>query len=209
MSNPIKLYNFPKSGHAHRIELMLSLLNLPTELVFVDLAKGAHKQPDFLALNPFGQVPVIDDNGTVIADSNAILVYLAKKYDNGTWLPEEPAAAARVQRWLSVAAGPLAFGPAAARLVTVFGASFNTDEVITRAHTLLKVIDAELAKSPFLAGNTPTIADIANYSYIAHAPEGNVSLEPYANVRNWLARIEALPGFVPMPRTVIGLQTSA
>ncbi|MGN8252314.1 glutathione S-transferase family protein [Pseudomonas sp. SMV7] len=209
MSNPIKLYNFPKSGHAHRIELMLSLLNLPTELVFVDLAKGAHKQPDFLALNPFGQVPVIDDNGTVIADSNAILVYLAKQYDNGTWLPEEPAAAARVQRWLSVAAGPLAFGPAAARLVTVFGASFNTDEVITRAHTLLKVIDAELAKSPFLAGNTPTIADIANYSYIAHAPEGNVSLEPYANVRNWLARIEALPGFVPMPRTVIGLQTSA
>ncbi|MFK0093772.1 glutathione S-transferase family protein [Pseudomonas sp. NPDC090592] len=209
MSNPIKLYNFPKSGHAHRIELMLSLLDLPTELVFVDLAKGAHKQPDFLALNPFGQVPVIDDNGTVIADSNAILVYLAKKYDNGTWLPEEPAAAARVQRWLSVAAGPLAFGPAAARLVTVFGAAFNTDEVITRAHTLLKVIDAELAKAPFLAGNTPTIADIANYSYIAHAPEGNVSLEPYANVRSWLARIESLPGFVPMPRTVIGLQTSA
>ncbi|UVL77469.1 glutathione S-transferase [Pseudomonas putida] len=209
MSNPIKLYNFPKSGHAHRIELMLSLLNLPTELVFVDLAKGAHKQPDFLALNPFGQVPVIDDNGTVIADSNAILVYLAKKYDNGTWLPEEPAAAARVQRWLSVAAGPLAFGPAAARLVTVFGAAFNTDEVIARAHTLLKVIDAALAKAPFLAGSTPTIADIANYSYIAHAPEGNVSLEPYANVRSWLARIESLPGFVPMPRTVIGLQTSA
>ena len=209
MSNPIKLYNFPKSGHAHRIELMLSLLNLPTELVFVDLAKGAHKQPDFLALNPFGQVPVIDDNGTVIADSDAILVYLAKKYDNGTWLPEEPAAAARVQRWLSVAAGPLAFGPAAARLVTVFGAAFNTDEVIARAHTLLKVIDAELAKAPFLAGSTPTIADIANYSYIAHAPEGNVSLEPYANVRSWLARIESLPGFVAMPRTVIGLQTSA
>ncbi|HEN8801256.1 glutathione S-transferase [Pseudomonas sp. CM25] len=209
MSNPIKLYNFPKSGHAHRIELMLSLLNLPAELVFVDLAKGAHKQPDFLALNPFGQVPVIDDNGIVIADSNAILVYLAKKYDNGTWLPEEPAAAARVQRWLSIAAGPLAFGPAAARLVTVFGAAFNTDEVIARAHTLLKVIDAELAKAPFLAGSSPTIADIANYSYIAHAPEGNVSLEPYANVRSWLARIEALPGFVPMPRTVIGLQTSA
>ncbi|WEL54459.1 glutathione S-transferase [Pseudomonas kermanshahensis] len=206
MSTAIKLYNFPKSGHAHRIELMLSLLNLPTELVFVDLAKGEHKQPAFLALNPFGQVPVIDDNGTVIADSNAILVYLAKKYDNGTWLPEEPEAAARVQRWLSVAAGPLAFGPAAARLVTVFGAAFNTDEVIGRAHTLLKVIDAELAKAPFLTGSEPTIADVANYSYIAHAPEGNVSLEPYANVRSWLARIEALPGFVPMPRTATGLQ---
>lgn len=206
MSTAIKLYNFPKSGHAHRIELMLSLLKLPTELVFVDLAKGEHKQPAFLALNPFGQVPVIDDNGTVIADSNAILVYLAKKYDNGTWLPEEPEAAARVQRWLSVAAGPLAFGPAAARLVTVFGAALNTDEVIGRAHTLLKVIDAELAKAPFLTGSEPTIADVANYSYIAHAPEGNVSLEPYANVRSWLARIEALPGFVPMPRTATGLQ---
>ncbi len=90
MSNPIKLYNFPKSGHAHRIELMLSLLNLPTELVFVDLAKGAHKQPDFLALNPFGQVPVIDDNGTVIADSNAILVYLAKSTTTVPGCPKNP-----------------------------------------------------------------------------------------------------------------------
>lgn len=208
MSTAIKLYNFPKSGHAHRIELMLSLLNLPTELVLVDLAKGAHKQPEFLAINPFGQVPVIDDNGTVIADSNAILVYLAKTYGQGRWLPEQAHAAAQVQRWLSVAAGPVAYGPAAARLVTVFGATFNTEEVIARAHTLLTVMDRELAKSPFLVGDTPTIADIANYSYIAHAPEGNVSLEPYANVRAWLVRIEALPGFVAMPRTAVGLQSA-
>jgi glutathione S-transferase len=55
---------------------------------------------------------------------------------------------------------------------------------------------------------SPTIADVANYSYIAHAPEGNVSLEPYANVRSWLARVEALPGFVPMPRTAAGLQAT-
>lgn len=205
MPAPIKLYNFPKSGHAHRIELMLSLLGLPTELIFVDLAKGEHKQPAFLAINPFGQVPVIDDNGTVIADSNAILVYLAKTYDQGNWLPEQPLAAAKVQRWLSVAAGPLAFGPAAARLITVFGASFNADEVIGRAHNLLAVIDQELATQPFLTGTSPTIADVANYSYIAHAPEGNVSLEPYGNVRAWLARIEALPGFVAMPRTAAGL----
>ena len=86
----IKLYNFPRSGHAHRVELMLSLLQLPTELIFVDLAKGEHKQPDFLALNSFGQVPVIDDQGVVLADSNAILVYLAQKYGNGRWLPTDP-----------------------------------------------------------------------------------------------------------------------
>ncbi|MBP8171536.1 MAG: glutathione S-transferase, partial [Pseudomonas sp.] len=125
MSNAIKLFRHPLSGHAHRVELLLSLLNVPTELVFVDLAKGAHKQAEFLAINPFGQVPAIDDNGTVLSDSNAILVYLAKKYDSsGRWLPAEPLAAAKVQRWLSVAAGQIAAGPATARLITVFGAPY-------------------------------------------------------------------------------------
>ncbi|MBK5548888.1 glutathione S-transferase [Pseudomonas sp. TH03] len=207
--NAIKLYNFPRSGHAHRAELMLSLLQLPTDLIFVDLAKGEHKQPEFLALNSFGQVPVLDDQGVVLADSNAILVYLAQKYGNGRWLPTDPVGAAKVQRWLSVAAGPIAFGPARARLITVFGAPYNAEEVIARSHDLLKVIDQELANSKYLVGNEPTIADVAAYSYIAHAPEGNVSLQDYANVRAWLARIEALPGFVGMPRTVAGLQTTA
>jgi glutathione S-transferase len=204
----IKLYNFPRSGHAHRVELMLSLLQLPTELILVDLAKGEHKQAPYLAINSFGQVPAIDDNGVVLADSNAILVYLAHKYGNGRWLPADPVGAARVQRWLSVAAGPIAFGPAAARLITVFGAKLNADELIERSHNLLKVMDIELGKTPYLAGSEPTIADVAAYSYIAHAPEGNVSLDDYGNVRAWLARIEALPGFVGMPRTVTGLQTA-
>lgn len=202
----IKLYRVPLSGHAHRVELLLSLLQLPTELVFVDIPNGAHKKPEFLALNAFGQVPVIDDNGTILSDSNAILVYLAKKYGKGAWLSEEPVAAARIQRWLSVAAGQLAYGPASARLITVFGAALNAAEVIARSHALLKVMDGELASAPFLAGDTATLADIANYTYIAHAPEGNVSLEPYPNVRAWLERVEALPGFVPMPRTAAGLQ---
>ncbi|MNM72829.1 Maleylpyruvate isomerase [compost metagenome] len=205
----IKLYNFPRSGHAHRVELMLSLLKLPTELILVDLAKGEHKQPAFLALNAFGQVPVIDDQGVVLADSNAILVYLAQKYGNGRWLPADPVGAAKVQRWLSAAAGPIAFGPARARLITVFGAPYNAAEVIAYAHAVLKVIDHELANAPYLAGTEPTIADVAAYSYIAHAPEGNVSLDEYANIRAWLARIEALPGFVGMPRTVAGLQKTA
>jgi glutathione S-transferase len=207
--NPIKLYHFPLSGHAHRVQLMLSLLELPTEIVFVDLAKGAHKQPEFLAINSFGQVPVLDDNGVVLADSNAILVYLANKYGHGRWLPTDPVGAARVQRWLSVAAGPLHAGPATARLITVFGASNNAEDVIARSHNLLKVIDQELSNSTYLAGDAPTIADIAGYTYIAHAPEGNVSLQDYANVRAWLARIEALPGFVGMPRTAVGLQKDA
>jgi len=205
----IKLYNFPRSGHAHRVELMLSLLKLPTELILVDLAKGEHKQPPFLALNAFGQVPVIDDQGVVLADSNAILVYLAQKYGEGRWLPSDPVGAANVQRWLSAAAGPIAFGPARARLITVFGAPYNAEEVIAYAHTVLKVFEHELSDSAYLAGTTPTIADVAAYSYIAHAPEGNVSLDDYPSIRTWLARIEALPGFVGMPRTVAGLQKTA
>ncbi|EKM93859.1 glutathione S-transferase domain-containing protein [Stutzerimonas degradans] len=208
MSQPIKLYRHPLSGHAHRVELMLSLLELPYELVSVDLANGEHKSAEFLAINAFGQVPVIDDNGTYISDSNAILVYLAKRYGGDNWQPQDALAEARIQRWLSVAAGQVAYGPAAARLITVFGASFNAEEVIARAHTLLKVMDAELARSPFLAGAKPSIADVSNYSYIAHAPEGNVSLDPYPNVRAWLQRIETLPGFVPMQRTAIGLQAA-
>ncbi|MGY4495391.1 glutathione S-transferase family protein [Pseudomonas sp. TE3610] len=206
MPNAIKLYHVALSGHAHRAQLMLSLLQLPTELITVDLAKGEHKTPAFLALNPFGQVPVLDDNGTVLSDSNAILVYLAKTYGTGSWKPQDPLTEARIQRWLSVAAGQLAYGPAAARLITVFGAAFNAEEVINRAHALLKVMDSELTNSPYLAGPEPTIADVANYSYIAHAPEGNVSLQDYPHVRAWLQRIEALPGFVPMPRTAAGLQ---
>jgi glutathione S-transferase len=94
-------------------------------------------------------------------------------------------------------------------LVTVFGAQLNAEEAITRAHNLLKVMEVELGKTPYLAGSEPTIADVSAYSYIAHAPEGNVSLDDYTNVRAWLARIEALPGFVGMPRTVAGLQKTA
>ncbi|GLH35907.1 glutathione S-transferase family protein [Pseudomonas moraviensis] len=204
----VKLYRHPLSGHSHRVELMLSLLDVPTELVFVDLMKGAHKTPEFLALNRFGQVPVIDDNGTVLADSNGILVYLAGKYGNGQWLPSDPVEQAKVQRWLSVAAGQISSGPATARLITVFGAGYDAADAIKRSHALLQVMEDELANSAFLAGDKATVADVAAYTYVAHAPEGNVSLEDYPNVRAWLERVEALPKFVGMQRTVVGLQSA-
>jgi glutathione S-transferase len=186
---------------------MLSLLGVPAEMVLVDLKQGAHKTPEFLAtLNSFGQVPVIDDDGVVLADSNAILVYLAGRYGNTQWLPTEPLAQARVQRWLSAAAGPLHVGPAAARLVTVFGAALDAEAAISRSHALLNVVEQQLAQSRFLVGDQPSIADIAHYTYIAHAPEGNVALDDYPQVRAWLGSIEALPGFVGMQRTAVGLQ---
>ncbi|WP_448695195.1 glutathione S-transferase family protein [Pseudomonas moraviensis] len=204
----VKLYRHPLSGHSHRVELMLSLLDVPTELVFVDLMKGAHKTPEFLALNRFGQVPVINDNGTVLADSNGILVYLAGKYGNGQWLPSDPVEQAKVQRWLSVAAGQISSGPATARLITVFGAGYDAADAIKRSHALLQVMEDELANSAFLAGDKATVADVAAYTYVAHAPEGNVSLEDYPNVRAWLERVETLPKFVGMQRTAVGLQSA-
>ncbi|GLX13080.1 glutathione S-transferase [Pseudomonas straminea] len=205
----MKIHHVPLSGHAHRAVLFASLLGLKPELVEVDLAGGANKQPEFLALNPFGQVPVLEDDGVVVADSNAILVYLAKKTGRTDWLPEDPAGAAAVQRWLSVAAGELAYGPCAARLITVFGADFNAEEVIARAHVLLARLERHLSDRQWLAADHPTIADVALYSYLARAPEGNVDLSAYKQVRAFLARIEALPGFVAIPQTPAGLTANA
>ena len=201
----MKLYCHPLSGHAHRVHLFLSLLGVAHELVQVDLMAGAHKAPAFLQMNRFGQVPVLDDDGVIVSDSNAILVYLAKKHRRADWLPETPDGAASVQRWLSVAAGQIAFGPAAARLVTLFGAKFNAEEVIARAQAVLAVIDAELANRNWIAAAQPTIADVALYSYIARAPGGNVDLSTHRNVQAWLSRVEALPGFVAFQKSPVGL----
>ncbi len=201
----IKLYRHPLSGHAHRAELLLSLLGLEFELIDVDLAGGAQKNPEFLAKNPFGQVPALDDDDVTVWDSNAILVYLAKKYGADHWLPGDPVEAARVQAWLSIAAGQIASGPAAARLVTVFGANLDHERAKTIANALFATMDQFLAERAYLAGSHPTIADVAGYSYIAHAPEGGVSLDPYPHIRAWLGRIEALEGFTPMQKTAAGL----
>lgn len=201
----MKLYHHPLSGHSHRARLLVSLLGLPHELVEVDLKAGAHKSPDFLKLNPFGQVPVLDDAGVIVADSNAILVYLAKKAGRSDWLPEDPSGAAAVQRWLSVAAGEVAYGPAAARLITVFGVKFDADEVIGRAHILLARLESHLSAQDWLVGDHPTIADVAIYSYVAQAPEGNVDLSGYPSVNAFLGRIEQLPGFVSFVKTPVGL----
>lgn len=202
----LTLYRHPLSGHCHRVQLFLHLLDLAHELVDLDLQNAAHKQPDFLAMSPFGQIPVLQDGEHVLYDSNAILVYLALRYDPSRhWLPAAPLAAAAVQRNLSLAAGQIAYGPCAARLVTVFGADLNQAEAIDRAHIVLKVLDVQLTDQDWLATDHATIADVANYAYIAHAPEGGVSLEHYSGVRAWLRRVEELPGFVPMQSTRVSL----
>ncbi len=199
MTTPIKLYRTPKSGHCHRAELMLALLDLPYETIDLDMANGAHKSEEFRKISPFGLVPAIDDSGYTLADSNAILTYLVQTYAKGSdWMPTDPKEAAEVQRWLTIAADNIYSGPCAARLVKVFGTSHDHSAAVAKAHDLFKLMEAHLEGRNWLATDTITIADVAGYSYVAHAPEGGVDLAPYSNVRAWLARVEAQPGFVGM-----------
>ncbi len=203
-ATPIKLYRSPMSGHCHRVELMMSFLDIPYTTIDLDMMNGAHKAPEFLELSPFGQVPAIDDNGTTLSDSNAILVYLVQKYGTDyAWMPTDPVKAAEVQRWLSVAAGDIFAGPCVARLVKLFGMSFDYDVAKTKTVTLFALLEPMLVKRDFLAGTAITIADVAGYSYIAHAPEGGISLDPYPAIGAWLSRIEAHPGFVGMVRSPV------
>ena len=204
MANAVRIHHFPKSGHAHRALVFAKLAGIAHEAVLVDLAAGEHKTERFLAMNPNGQVPVVEDGETVVSDANAILVYLARKYAPN-WLPNDPLGEANVQRWLTLAAGEIAFGSCAARLITVFDAPLDADFAATTAAKAMQKLEAGLDGRDWLVGKRPTIADVAAYSYTAHAPEGNVSLEQYPNIRAWIARFEALDGFVAMPATAAGL----
>ncbi|MBU6418944.1 MAG: glutathione S-transferase [Proteobacteria bacterium] len=194
------LHGFKLSGHSHRAEMLLNFLQLPYEFRHVDLAGGAQRAPEFLRLNPFGTVPVLEDGDFIIPDSAAILVYLARKYDTARfWLPEDVETETKIQRWLSVAQGPVLNGPAKARMVRHFGKTFNHAEAVGVAQDLLGVLEAELGPRPFLVGAGASLADIAIYSYVAKAPEGAVPLDGFPAVQAWLRRVEALPRFLPMP----------
>jgi len=204
MNNAITIHGFPLSGHSHRVELFASIAGINHEVNTIDLAAGEHKQAAFLALNPDGQVPTIVDDGEAISDSSAILVYLARKYAND-YLPQDPVEEAQVQRFLTLAAGEIAFGPAAARLINVFNADIDPVFAKSIAEKALTKLERHMSGKEYLVANRPTIADIAIYSYVAHAPEGGISLAPYPNVSRLLANVEALEGFKPMVSSKVGL----
>ena len=205
-ASPIKFYTFPVSGNTHRVELLLRALGLPFERIDIDLRGKQQKTDAFLAMNPFGQVPVIDDNGTVIWDSVAILTYLALTYDTDRkYLPAEPKRFAEVMAWVSKASGPIAFGLAAARRIHIFNTPADPAPAHQIAHDFLHVMDEHLATRVWLVDEALTLADLACYAYVAHAPEGGVDLKPFENVTGWLARLEAQPFFVAMPKSKVGL----
>lgn len=194
----ILLHGLKPSGHVHRVELLLRALGLPYE--YVQAGADVRASEDFRRLNPLGQIPVLQDGAVTLADSTAILVYLCKRYSpESQWLPHDAIEAANVQRWLSVASGEIAYGPAAARAVNLFKATHDLERAQALAQRIFAFMEQHLVEREYLAANHPTIADLACYGYVARAPEGGILLDPFPAIRAWLGRVEALPGFVPMP----------
>ncbi|MFP7323318.1 glutathione S-transferase family protein [Serratia marcescens] len=194
----ITLYGTPLSGHVHRVALLLRMLALP--YAWVEASAEVRQSAAFRRLNPLGQIPVLQDGDLTLADSNAILVYLVKRYaPDSHWLPEQPVAAARVQAWLSKAAGEVRYGPASCRLIAQFAVPEDYQAARAVSDRFLPQMEQHLSERDYLATEHPTIADLACHSYVAVAAEGGISLAPYPAIRRWAARIAALPGFFAMP----------
>ncbi|UXY54569.1 glutathione S-transferase family protein [Pseudomonas tohonis] len=196
----MQLHDFPLSGNCYKVRLFLGLIGQRAEIVTVNLAAGEQKQPAFLALNPRGQVPVLVEDGQALVDSQAILVYLARRHAPD-WLPDDALQQARIASWLSFAANELHHGPASARVIKLFRRPGDLEATQAKARQALDVVELQLGRHPWLAeGATPSIADVALYPYLAMAGEGGVELAPYPYIRQWCDRIRALPGYVELPR---------
>jgi len=193
----MKLYLVAVSGNAYKVRILLSLLKVPHEMVFVDTKNGAHKQPAFLALNPRGEVPVLQDGELVLWDSAACLVYIARKHGGEQWLPSAPADMARVMQWVALAGNEIQFGLQYARRGVRQGrwTAGNLEQGQALGRVELNAMELQLKEHDWLALGRATIADVACFPYIETAPESKVPLEPYPAVRAWLARCKALPGW--------------
>ncbi len=194
----MKLYDAAVSGNCHKVRMLLSMLEIEHEPVPVNLLDMEQKSLTHLARNPLGTIPVLQDGDVTIYDSQAILVYLARKYGGEAWLPSDPADQATVQQWLSFAVNEIWNGPALARAKLRFNRDVDLPRAQAAAVNALNILEGRLAQHDWLALNRPTIADIACYPYSALAEEGEITLAPYAAVRAWFKRIQALPRYVSM-----------
>lgn len=196
----MQLYDLNLSGNCYKVRLFLSLIGQQAELTSVNLHAGEHQQADFLAINPRGQVPALVDGELHLGDSQAILVYLARRYANDAWYPQDAVQQGRIAGWLSFAANEVQHGPGSARLGKLFGVPIDQLAVQKKATATLQLLDTQLRNHTWLAqGSQPSIADIAVYPYVALAGDGGIDLAPYAQLNAWFARIRALPGYIDMP----------
>ena len=193
----MKLYLVAVSGNSYKVRILLSLLKVPHELVFVDTRNKAHKKQPFLSLNPRGEVPVLEDDGMVLWDSAAILVYLARKHGGEQWLPVAPGPMAQVMQWVALAGNEIQFGLQYARrgILQDRWTAGTLEQGQAMGRVALNALELRLADHAWLALDRPTIADVACFPYVETAPEARVPLDPYPAIQAWLARCKALPGW--------------
>ena len=193
----IRLYGMALSGNTYKVRLLLELLGLEYEETPVNLRNGENRTESFLALNPRGQIPVLVDGEVTVWDSQAVLVYLARRYGQA-WLPMEPVPMAQAMQWLAVAENELLFGLAHARAVVFFGRDFDLASCQAYGRAGLELLEQRLAGHEWLAAGRPTIADIACMPYAALSRMGGIPLDDFPSVRAWIDRIRAVPGFIAM-----------
>jgi len=202
----LKLYDYPLSGNCYKIRLLLSFLGVDYAKIPIDFFPGReHRTPDFLAINPLGQLPVLDDDGLILRDSGAILVYLAGKYDPScVWYKTSDAVEmAQVAMWLAFA-DQITATASAARLHDMLNYELDVEAARAGAHQVFRVLDDHLTErefnaAPWLVGEHATIADIACFPYTALAGDGGIPLVEYGAIRRWLVEMKKLDGFIAMP----------
>lgn len=199
----ITLYDYELSGNCYKLRLLMGMLGVDYKTVPVDFYPGReHKSDWFLKLNPLGQLPVIDDDGLVLRDAQAILVYLAAKYDAlGSWYPRDnPALLGEISQWLAFA-DAITSTASAARLHDALFYDFDIEAVRAGAHRLFRILDEHLwfgeqeGRDWICAAAQPTIADIACFPYIMLSEEGGVSRQDYPAIRRWCDRVKRIKGF--------------
>lgn len=193
----MKLYDMELSGNAQKIRMALALLGLDYERITPDADYRA--SPEYRAMHPLGQVPLLVDGEHVIRESQAILVYLAAKHRPGDWDGRDAAERAGIALWLSHAANEILNGPGALRLQKLFGAAVDGERAAAITERIMPLLDAHLQGRAWLVGERLTIADLAVSPYVALAGDGGVDLARWPVVSAWVERIASLPQFPPMP----------
>jgi glutathione S-transferase len=194
----ITLYDHPRSGNCHKVRLLLSMLSLAYESVFVDVLAHANHEARFDRINPIQQIPVLVDDSFTIQDSQAILVYLAKRYGGGGWFSDDARVAGQIVEWLSFAAKEIANGLQASRLFYIADEGIDIKVAQREGRRVLAIVDRHLADRHWLCADRPTIADLACFPYVGLAREGRLPLDEYRNVMAWIERVAELPGYVTM-----------
>src|SRR5262245_37821308 len=202
----ITLYDYELSGNCYKLRLLMSILGVAYQSHDVDFYPGRqHKSDWFLKINPLGQLPVLVDDGLVLRDAQAILVYLSSRYDgSGKWYPrDKPALLGPIAMWLAFA-DDITATASAARLQTAMFFDLDGDKARAGAHALFRVLDEHLwfgeqeGRDWLCDAGHPTIADLACFPYVALSEDGGISRQDYPAIRRWLDRVKRIPGFIVM-----------